>query len=75
MPRVYTSSNDPLDFCQRCFPKEEEAFERFADLGDGPDNRGNCFAWDAEHPAYDFDEYRCHDCRRLLTENDEAVRA
>ena len=71
MPRIYTSANDPIDFCQRHFPKTEaEAEARYGNLGDGPDGRGNCFAYDAEHPNYGGEDYRCHDCRKELTEKD-----
>ena len=70
--RIYTSTNDPLDFCVRCFPKTEEAaWELYAGLGDGPDGRGNCFAYDADHPAYDCDEYRCCECKKILGNEDE----
>jgi len=70
--RIYTSTNDPLDFCKRCFPKtESEAFSVYGNLGDGPDNRGNCFDYDADHPNYDdFDDYRCEKCRKRLIEKD-----
>jgi len=65
--RIYTSDNDPLDFCQDCYPESEEsAFDEFGNLGDGPDGRGNCFGYDCEHPSYDCDEYHCHKCGRLL---------
>lgn len=45
------------------------ALARYGNLGDGPDDRGNCFAYDAEHPWYDYG-YRCKTCRCRLTEND-----
>ncbi len=71
MPRIYTSRNDPVDFCQKCFPKSEAAAtEQFANMGDGPDGRGNCFDYDAFHPDYDGNDYRCCDCGRLLTDKD-----
>lgn len=63
MPRVYTSDNDPIDFCENCFPDRGGARMRFAHLGDGPDGRGNCFSYDVEHPPY-TDEDRCYDCGR-----------
>ena len=43
--RIYTSANDPLDFCKRHFPSEAAAELRYGNLGAGPDRRGNCFAW------------------------------
>jgi hypothetical protein len=73
MPRIYDSSNDALDFCKGCFPKEEVAEKKFGDVtktGEGPDGRGNCFGWDAEHPPYEATDYRCHKCRARLTEED-----
>lgn len=74
MPRIYTSTSDPLDFCRRHFPATEEAaFARYGHEGDGPDGRGNCFGYDAEHPDYtnDPEHYRCHVCRRQLTDSDQ----
>lgn len=71
MPRIYSSANDPLDFCKRCFPKTESAAEKkYAQDGPGPDNRGNCFTYDADHPPYECEDYRCHKCNKLLTEVD-----
>jgi hypothetical protein len=68
--RIYTSANDPLDFCKRCFPSEATAERRYNNLGDGPDGRGNCFSYDAEHPSYDdFGDYKCATCRRTLTDS------
>jgi hypothetical protein len=70
--RIYTAKNDPLDFCDECAPTEEEALELYGE-GEGPDGRGNCFAYDAEHPDYDDDDYRCHECGTLLGEDDSGV--
>jgi hypothetical protein len=70
MPRIYTSVSDPLDFCQRCFPNEEVAERKYGHLGDGPDGRGNCFGWAAEHPPYSETDYECETCRRPLTDRD-----
>lgn len=72
MPRIYTSQSDPLDFCRRCFPSEESAKKRYANLGDGPDGRSNCFGYEAEHPDYDDEVIYCqnHRCRKLLTWED-----
>lgn len=74
MPRIYTSANDPTDFCRFCFPTEQQAERKYENLGDGPDGRGNCYAYDAEHPPYDDgDVYRCTTCRRLLGDADDAI--
>lgn len=70
MPRIYTSTNDPLDFCLIHFPKEVDALRRYGNIGDGPDGRGNCFGWDAEHPDYEGEDYNCHICKVRLTEAD-----
>lgn len=71
MPRIRNSKNDPLDFCIKCFPKSESfAFQKYGNVGDGPDGRGNCFAYDDDHPPYEFEDYRCEKCDKLLTEND-----
>ncbi len=71
MPRIYTSANDPLDFCRKCFPTLDSAVFEFGNVGDGPDGRGNCFAYDAEHPDYsEWSEYRCFECYKLLRAKD-----
>ena len=67
MPRIFTSSNVPLDFCVRCFPSEKTALKRYNDFGEGPDGRGNCFDYDADHPDYDQHDYTCTTCKCLLT--------
>jgi len=73
MPRIYDSGNDPHDFCRDCYPSEAEADELFGDVdktGEGPDDRGNCYGYDAEHPPYEDTDYACEGCRDLLTEED-----
>lgn len=70
MPRIYTSANDPLNFCQGCFPSEQKADEEYGHVGDGPDGRGNCFDYDADHPDYGCEDYRCHKCGRKLKSKD-----
>jgi hypothetical protein len=67
--RIYNGYNKPLDFCRDCAPTESEAFQRFS-AGEGPDNRGNCYAYDAEHPDYEDGPYYCEDCGRVLNEQD-----
>lgn len=69
MPRIYDGYNDPWDFCKKCFPSETEAKPVFKP-GNGPDNRGSCYEYDASHPSYDEVEYRCTKCKRPLTEAD-----
>lgn len=64
--RIYTSQSDPLDFCRACAPTEQGAIEKFGNLGDGPDDRGNCFAYDEEHPPYEETDYTCHTCGDVL---------
>lgn len=70
MPRVYTSTSDPIDFCRKHMPSEAAALVQFGNKGDGPDGRGNCFGHDAEHPDYDGEDYTCHKCRCPLTQYD-----
>ena len=67
MPRVRSSTSDPYDFCRECFPSEEEALAVFGNVGDGPDGRGNCFAYEDDHPDYGYG-YACYDCKRELHE-------
>lgn len=68
--RIYTSQSDPVDFCRVCSPPEPEAIEKFGNLGEGPDGRGNCFSYDEEHPPYEETDYTCHQCGKKLTERD-----
>lgn len=73
MPRIYTSASEPIDFCKHCFPPEDEAEETYGDVaktGRGPDERWNCFGWDAAHPPYEGEHYLCEDCGVLLAEED-----
>lgn len=71
MPRIYDSANSPLDFCKKCFPKSQDsAYKKYGSRGDGPDGRGNCFDYDSDHPPYEFEDYHCYKCDKLLTEND-----
>ncbi len=71
MPRIYNGFNEPLDFCRKCYPTtEERARVKYGD-GTGPDNRGNCFGYDAEHPDYDGENYKCELCKEPLTGRDD----
>lgn len=71
MPRLYSSANDPIDFCKRCFPASEKAaFIRYGNRGDGPDDRGNCFSYNDYHPPYEDIDYICETCSKKLTAND-----
>lgn len=67
MPRIYTGSNEPLDFCSRHFPSTEGIARQRYGEGEGPDGRGNCFEYDASHPPYDM-SYQCLICKRALDE-------
>lgn len=73
MPRIYTSTNDPLDFCHNCFPDYAWAEELYGNVGSGPDDRGNCFDYDADHPSYDEMEYSCCECHAPLTGSDDCA--
>jgi len=68
MPRIYTSASNPIDFCSRHFPNQLNALKKYGNVGDGPDGRGNCFGYDAEHPPYDGEGYRCHTCNCVLSD-------
>lgn len=70
MPRIYTSRNDPVDFCQKCFLGPKTAEEKYSGLGDGPDGRGNCYEYDAFHPDYSGEDYVCAKCKVMLTDDD-----
>jgi hypothetical protein len=71
MPRIYDSYSDPWDYCRNCFPDEETAALKH-DTGndDGPDDRGNCYAYDADHPCYDDTDYTCDLCSSPLNQDD-----
>jgi hypothetical protein len=74
MPRIYDSGNDPHDFCRGCYPLTEtiaeQQFGRVRLTGEGPDGRGNCFGYDAEHPPYEDENYKCETCKKPLLEKD-----
>lgn len=70
MPRINNSLSDPLDFCKACFPAPEDAEVLYANLGDGPDGRGNCYSYNDEHPDYGMDEYFCENCSLPLFATD-----
>lgn len=74
MPRITASDADCYDFCITCwenlYPTEEQAREVFAEMGDGPDGRGNCFGYDDEHPDYGDTDCCCDACDRRLTDRD-----
>jgi len=73
MPRIYTSASDPVDFCRECFPDLEDAQETYGleAEGEGPDDRGDCFAYEAEHPPYDECDYDCEICGERLGDDDD----
>ena len=73
MPRIYTSASDPVDFCNDCFPDQYAALEEYGleAEGEGPDGRGDCFAYDAEHPAYADECYSCEVCGAELWGRDD----
>ena len=67
MPRIYTSESNPVDYCNRCFPKTEaKAYTLHGYDGDGPDDRGNCFGYDCDHPDYSDTDYKCEKCGTTL---------
>jgi hypothetical protein len=80
--RFYNSEAGAVDLCKRCWPSEAEAREKYGKGPDGPDGRGNCFEYDAEHPWFfegcndegdDWfadDGYDCQECGCRLTQND-----
>ena len=71
MPRVFASNNDPYDYCFNCYPITEAAAHKLhGNAGDGPDGRGDCFEYEADHPCYGGEDYTCHKCKALLTEDD-----
>lgn len=70
MPRVIDSTNEPHDYCSKCFPQMKIATEEFGNIGDGPDGRGNCFEYNADHPDYECEDYVCCECTRRLNGDD-----
>ena len=71
MSRICDSTSAPRDYCLKCLPDEDDAFEEMGNLGDGPDGRGNCFEYEPEHPPYEDDEhYHCYKCHARLAERD-----
>jgi len=73
MPRIYNTASEPLDFCKRCFPSKKTAEIRYGDVrktGEGPDDRGNCFDYDSDHPPYSDTDYTCETCGKRLSDRD-----
>lgn len=81
--RIHDSESNPIDLCKCCAPwDEKEAKEKYGNGPDGPDGRGNCFEYDAEHPWffngwndkaddwYADDGYDCAECGSRLTQKD-----
>lgn len=70
MPRIYNKQSDPIDFCNKHFPNENDAIKKYDVGDDGPDGRGDCFAYEADHPDYDTTDYTCEICNKKLTSKD-----
>lgn len=70
MPRIYTSCSDPVDFCVKHMPDATKGYKLYGNAGDGPDGRGNCYGYEAEHPDYEHEGYKCEKCGKLLTDRD-----
>ena len=80
--RIYDSEWNAVDLCKNCIPTEQEARKKYGVGPDGPDGRGNCFEYDAEHPWFfngwndeedDWiadDGYDCAECGDRLTQSD-----
>ncbi len=64
--RIYTSESIPVDFCRASAPSQEEELDMFNNLGDVPNDAGNCFSYDEEHPPYEETDYKCADCGEPL---------
>ncbi len=62
--RIYASNNEAIDVHKWHAPTEEQARRIWgmALKGPGPDGRGDCFAYDAEHPPYGLEDYHCYIC-------------
>ena len=72
MPRIYDSTNEPHDFCNGCFPRSEgTARAAFGNRGNGPDDRGNRFEYNADHPPYVETNYVCEECGDPLVWDDD----
>lgn len=71
MPRIITSAADPVDYCRACFPSRKVAEAEFGNVGHGPDDRGNCYEYRADHPPYADGDYTCERCEKPLGEKDE----
>ena len=72
MPRIYDSNNDPINYCKKCFPKEgaAENLHRFEVNEKANDGRGDCYSYDCVHPPYEMENYKCHNCRKMLNRVD-----
>jgi hypothetical protein len=61
MPRIYSSMNDPLDFCRNCFPDEVTAEIKHGNMDNDPalndPDNGNGFGYDCSHPCYEWEAF------------------
>ncbi len=71
MPRVIDSASGPNDFCRKHMPTEKKARIQFGNKGEGPDERGNCFEYNADHPSYEGEGYTCEKCGKPLGRLDD----
>ncbi len=71
MPRVYASNSDPIDYCRTCFYALAYVLHGLHETGEGPDDRGDCFGYDCDHPEYEDTDYTCWNCGRHLTSRDD----
>lgn len=60
----------PCRFLQGLCAVRRGCAGRVRESGDGPDDRGNCFGYDEDHPPYEETDYRCHFCDAPLDEQD-----
>jgi hypothetical protein len=71
--RVYDSLGHSHDYCEECFPTEEEARQLYYHESLEDPNQGG-FLWDSkglDTPPYGFGEgYTCCECGKELGEND-----
>lgn len=82
MPRIYDKENNPLDYCNKCFPAELDFLAVANCLNDSEtikckfcnknfSGEGGChYSYEADHPEYSDTDYCCVICHKKLHDSD-----
>lgn len=82
MPRIYDKYNNPLDYCNKCFPAEIEFLSEENCLNEDHNKKckfcnknfsgehGCHYEYEADHPEYSDTDYECAICDKKLYDSD-----